>query len=683
MQVGDVNGDGIDDVVAAATLADLSGTSDVGAVYVWLGDATPSPLPSAILSVAGAASDSNLGDILRLFDLNGDGVLDIVATEPRAHAGGVNDAGAINVWFGGDDLASSTVPDARLTSPGAGAGVRLGDEERGLLFEDVTGDGQADLVVRNDRARVGGFQSAGAVFVWEGGSTLQGTLAPHAQLQASTPEAFGRLSWNQFFTEGLLVEDVNADGIRDLIVANPLAGEGAVFNFGRVWVWAGGSGLTGTPAPTAILELASPSSNDGLGDRSTYPIRTADVTGDGLTDIIVNSDQGSVGAVHIWPGGPGLSGTLNPAATLQGGNLGLESLGDPRVADVTGDGVLDVVVPRSFVAIGGLEDVGDILVWPGGSGLVGNPAPLTELRPKIINADSFFSVAGVVFADVTGDSMLDIVTTAQGEDESDDPKALPAVGAGYVFAGGPTLTGIPEPAARLTAANPNANDEIGNADLLVADVSGDGHLDVLMGSSDAFANRGAIYVFEGGPAMTGERNELALLRYHDIPDAGHLFGQSFEVTDLSGDGVSDIVAFRRGASGMGVDRPAPVFVWQGGARLTGEPIESLFRPTDNTAIDMNIAGRWSFRDVTGDGITDVLSGSTEQSVNGQDFAGSIYLWAGQATLASTLPTRTYVRNNPGFADQIGLTFGRAISFADLDDDGIRAPSAQPNDRLGD
>ncbi|MCI0341296.1 MAG: IPT/TIG domain-containing protein, partial [Planctomycetales bacterium] len=77
--VADVTGDGILDVVAGASLADIGGTVNTGALYVWAGSTTPSGTPLAILRVSGAVASDQLGNAsgqaIQCADVTGDGTL--------------------------------------------------------------------------------------------------------------------------------------------------------------------------------------------------------------------------------------------------------------------------------------------------------------------------------------------------------------------------------------------------------------------------------------------------------------------------------------------------------------------------------------------------------------------------------------------------------------------------------
>ncbi len=58
---GDVTGDGLLDVIAAAPRADIAGVVDAGALYVWAGAAPPAGVPTAVLAVPGGAASDLLG----------------------------------------------------------------------------------------------------------------------------------------------------------------------------------------------------------------------------------------------------------------------------------------------------------------------------------------------------------------------------------------------------------------------------------------------------------------------------------------------------------------------------------------------------------------------------------------------------------------------------------------------
>ncbi|MHC5021455.1 MAG: IPT/TIG domain-containing protein, partial [Planctomycetota bacterium] len=124
----DVTGDGVLDVVAGAQNADVGGTVNTGAIYVWAGTSSPTGAPTATLTVTGAVASDFLtnatGQGIQCCDVTGDGVLDVVAGAQNADVGGTVDTGAIYVWAG--TSSPTGAPTATLTVTGAVASDRLG-----------------------------------------------------------------------------------------------------------------------------------------------------------------------------------------------------------------------------------------------------------------------------------------------------------------------------------------------------------------------------------------------------------------------------------------------------------------------------------------------------------------------------------------------------------------------------
>jgi hypothetical protein len=185
--LGDVNGDGFDDVaVSAPAMADVvSGTgilTSVGAVFVYLGSATGLPTaPSYVLQPATAVTGALFGFSVTGGDVTGDGISDIIVGAPldrvQASIGGVANAtvGKVYIYKGGATLTGQNptpllnihLDNTLLTAATVSLNPLFGFSV--AVTDDLNGDGKGEIIVGSPTyARLDGVTAVktGGAFVY-------------------------------------------------------------------------------------------------------------------------------------------------------------------------------------------------------------------------------------------------------------------------------------------------------------------------------------------------------------------------------------------------------------------------------------------------------------------------------------------------------------------------------------
>ncbi|MFO1349406.1 MAG: integrin alpha [Gammaproteobacteria bacterium] len=239
--LGDVNGDGVADLLIGAHRADAYGY-DSGVSYVVFGSSALSALGAAGLQLSAlngpngfklsgvAAYDYSGYAVSGLGDVNGDGRADLLIGAHRADANG-SDAGASYVVFGSSTLSALGTAGLQLSDLNGANGFLLNgvaayDYSGGAVsgLGDVNGDGVADLLIGAHRADANG-SDAGASYVVFGSSALSTLGTAGLQLSALNGVNGFKISGAAALNlSGIAVSglgDVNGDGRADLLIGAP------------------------------------------------------------------------------------------------------------------------------------------------------------------------------------------------------------------------------------------------------------------------------------------------------------------------------------------------------------------------------------------------------------------------------------------------------------------------------
>lgn len=376
--IGDVNRDGLDDIIVGAWPADPAGRFEAGESYVVFGRAGRQITDIDVASLTGAngfrlvgvAADDRSGfSVSGAGDVNNDGTDDFIIGAINADPDGRTNAGSAYVVFGrngegdADFGAELNLANADFRIDGAAAGDALGRSVSSA--GDVNGDGIDDLIVGAQSADGVGRTDAGAAYVIFGRSDLGAQLSVSA---LTGTNGFAILGEEGRALTGLSVSgagDVNADGLDDFIIGAHVAG---ATDAGAAYVVFGRSGGFG-----ATLDLATLDGNNGfkiVGDATNgflgFSVSAAgDVNGDQVDDIAVggfgaNGNAGEVVIIYGRGVPADRSSTATVTITVTGENDAPTAFNDTASTAANTAVAIDIFANDVEVDVGDLIEVVDI-----------------------------------------------------------------------------------------------------------------------------------------------------------------------------------------------------------------------------------------------------------------------------------------------------------------------------------
>jgi uncharacterized repeat protein (TIGR02059 family) len=376
---GDVNGDGLADLIVGAAGADPNG-SNSGASYVVFGKA--SGFASAVdlsgldgttgFRLNGAAADDTSGvPVAAAGDVNGDGYADLIVAAASADPNGSN-SGSTYVVFGkalgfasvielsGLDGSTGFRLDGAATGDYAGASVSAAG--------DLNGDGYADLIVGAPSADPNGSDS-GASYVVFGKASGFASVLELSALDGSTGFRLDGAATLDHAGRVSAAGDLNGDGFSDVAVGSLADPNG--FNSGASYVifgrnFTGAVSFAGTSGADLLNGGTSAAERFVAGDGNDS------ITGGGGADVIYGGQGNDRIAVpdlsfQLVDGG---GGTDTLALSGSGIDLGLANergrISGIEVIDLTGSGSNTLnLTARDLL---NLADTGNTLTVMGNAG---------------------------------------------------------------------------------------------------------------------------------------------------------------------------------------------------------------------------------------------------------------------------------------------------------------------------
>ena len=317
---GDVNGDGVDDIIIGAPLADPGGIIEAGQSYVVFGTMSGFPASFDLSTLDGTNgfrldgiddSDYFGWSVSGAGDVNGDGVDDIIIGARhddviQTLSDGL--AGTSYVVFGTMSGFPASMDLSTLDGsngfiiPGIDDGDFSGISVSGA--GDVNDDGTDDIIIGASRADPGGDREGESYVVFGKRSGFAASM-DLSTLDGSNGFRLDGIDAND--RSGTSVSgagDVNGDGVDDIIIGALFADPGGDALAGESYVVFGKRSGFAASMDLSTLDGSNGFRLDGIDpdDRSGVSVSGAgDVNGDGTDDLII-------GAYQADPGGDALAG---------------------------------------------------------------------------------------------------------------------------------------------------------------------------------------------------------------------------------------------------------------------------------------------------------------------------------------------------------------------------------------
>jgi hypothetical protein len=388
---GDFNRDGVSDLVVGAP----GNGANSGKGYVIYGTRVGFNATFSLATLNGingfvispVLAGDRTGYSVAMGDVNGDGFSDLLIGATAGDPGGAPSSGSAYTVYGSNQTSNFPSPFQLNTLDGIkgsrfNTGLTNYKGGSSVAIADINGDGFGDSIIGAPGGSPG-LVNAGVIYVVFGTNTG----FPAAVNLSSTLNGLNGFSLygaaaNEQASTSLAADDINGDGLSEIVIGAPNAAPGGRFGAGTTYVLYGATTLyNATYSLTRLLD-------DSKGFK-------------------VNGEK------------PG---------DASGRSLG--------IVDINGNGLKDLMIGAPSTALNGLSGVGTTYIILDSNGTLNTTVELSApssnriiLRGGAVNVNSGFSVAGI--GDINGDGLPDISIGAKGASPYDRLGA----GAGYLVYG--------------------------------------------------------------------------------------------------------------------------------------------------------------------------------------------------------------------------------------------------------
>jgi hypothetical protein len=711
---GDLDGDGIPDLIVGATQDD-DGGSDRGAIYILYlnSNGTVSSYKKISSTSGGGVSILNGakfgGAIAMIHDIDGNGVRDIAVGASYSSEGGT-ERGAVYVLK--MDTNDSVIGEVKLSNT---EGTFAGNTQNSLRFGssvlgigDLNGDGYGDLISGGAGYNAGGTLDGALYILYLNDS---GAVDSYNTLSNQSPvlddllgsssrfgtglSIYGNFNGNLWVTSGarladisstgdgagyILEIDTNGDVVSGLEISDAYVGFAGNLDgddqFGfNLWNWGDING-------DGVNEIAIGSRKDddgGTNKGAFYTFFLEDVCCDALSTIY-NNDTIIVEGTNLL-----LSGSSNEPDSAQwmiGNNILSQDTQFTYLFDTPGN--YDVIYVTNVQSCSDTDTV-NVYVLPKANCLAidtsikisdnsGNFGALLD------NNDQFGRTLSSV-GDLNGDGVPDLITSALGDDDGGAER-----GAVYILF--MEATGNVDSYIKISSdsggfgAGLDNFDEMSKATKVIDDLDGDGINEILVGvplDDDGGTNNGAVYIL----FLDSTSNVASKVKISDtqggivggLPLGGTFGAGAGYIGDVNQDGVGDIIVGspRDNLGGTDAGSAWVLFLNNSGSVIgqqkIGEGVGGFpFDIQVNTRFGGSCEG---IGDINNDGYLEVLVGAQRHSTAAANVKGAFYMLSLDTNGMVVNAVRTTEGEN-GFVGPLddGGIFGIDLGWlGDVDGDG--------------